>query len=1604
MRAIQNALTWLVGALLATSALASDFAITSINEEAWQNTRAISIRLTDSVDPDSNWRRQLTIYQAGERLDNDLWVLDDKRLLLPFIEPDELYMVEVDKQLTSVSGDTLADDYSKEITTLALSPYARFRSNGSVLTPKLKMALPVDSLNTNAVDIEVFHLPRHSIAKWQNLLRQDKLYYGSLNSISQEYDMAFSGRFELQNQANSNQTTNLDFSDIEALQAPGVYVATLRVPGNYQYSYDAMIFSVSDIGLQLRRNGEHWRVYSQSISEGEALNRVNVSFYQGENLVGEGRTDRWGEADLRLAQNKQPSLVLAQLDGQMTALPIYQSMLDLSKFANATASHQPQQLFAWAERDLFRPSETLTVNALLRDYDGRYLANTPIKAVLTDAVGSEVSSQILNEEDAGHYRFQYNIGDNAATGNWRLSFSQTGTDTFLQQLTVQVEEFLPERIELTLLNGKTNQLSHSSDSIPLAVQADYLYGAPASGNRIDGNLQAELDHRPFEQWADFYFGDVDESVPASRQQLSSEQLDSNGQHEYSISLAQWQPVQSPLAIVADVSVYETGGRSVDRRAVLSNIKPGRYLGIDPQFDDAPSNNSETQWQAILTDESGNMLAGEAIELRLIKEERDYFWRQTDSEGWVWEYRDNEIITDIQVLDFPGNEPLNITLPVEYGDYRVELYLDGALNNRFRFRTNWGGWWQQNDAMQPDQIQVQWQQGSVAPGDSITALLTPASSGMARVTVESSEAVLWQQDIALSDQGSEIEIPINRRGDRHDLYLTALQIIPGDMQHSVAPKRAMAIAHLPIERSDARLQLEIDVPDKVEPNQSVVATISAQGNTEDAYVWLAAVDVGVLNITRFETPQPDDFLLAPKRYNWQLYDIYDQIIDNAGFNYSQQRYGGGFARAMMAEADFVRGGDKPNSDVQIVALQHVPVAFDDNGKAQVSLDIPQFNGKLRWMAVAWSKTATGSADAQTTVAQKVVTQLSKPRFLAVGDQTQLALDVHNLSGSEQELVVQFDIGLSTAIEPGATRAHSQTLILADQEKRTLTYAVNAEQLADIPLSLSVSNGQDINVQRSWQIGVRAPAPQATRQRRQIIEPNGTWQVDLPHDDWLSDSIRAQLTISTQPPVDVIGHFDYLLRYPYGCTEQTISGAWPWLLFDQTTVARFELREQIEQTFDQSYTDALRREQIEQAIERVLARQLASGGFTLWSGGSFEDFWVTVYTTDFLVSAQQAGVPVNQQSLTNALNRLQQYLSGQVAVSKSWSQDDYSYRFATQAYAAYVLANAGQNPLAQLRRLLKSVTFNQVNTPLAWMHASVAAEKSGDASLSQALATQALATERTSNHYIGDYGSSVRDLAQLNRFAAESGELSNEALLDLFDALAEKRWLSTQERIALLQMASELELDQQAFSATIENSLGDMDISQSGRWQTGLTSEGLQALSAISASDQRLYVTLTAAGQSKTPLEASANGFDITRDYFNLAGEPIELDTLASGELIITRLYVHADQDSGDTLVVDLLPAGLELENPNISPISFDALEVNNESIIGWQNNVAHSEYRDDRFVAALSLRAGQGKHLYYVARAVLPGTYQVPAPYVDDMYRPSLNANGFSNGLVTITEQ
>lgn len=1590
-----------------------DVEVSSVLEQTYDNAASIVIRFNVPVDRNSDFRRYLEVSADGNTLPNGNWLINEDGFLAvyPFIEPQTEYTVRVKPGLMASNGRSHSGNREFTLKSRRSEASASFAGNGQVMSTGMKRALPVVTLNVDEVDVDFFHISPDEIPEWSQFSNQQRSNYYRLRAFSDKHPLVYSARFPIKHHRNQRTTTNLDLSNIPALEKSGAYLAVLRIPGNYKPELETSYFTVSDIGIQVRQTVKGMHVFSNSIASGKPMEGVEISLYKGSELKARQTTDEDGIASF--SNWFEGANALIARDGDNYTVLRLEKPLDLSGIRNATARHQEMQLFAWGPRDLYRPGELVQTFALLRDYDGRPLRDTPLGVTLYNATGSQIANTTQNRESDGSYHFSYQLADSAKPGQWKLVYRNPGDKEVLAEYHFSVEEFMPERMEIALYDGDPmrHRLTYDESGLTIPVSGKYLFGAPASGNRVDGYLLAELDRHPFEQWKSYSFGIDNENIPDPRITLPNLTLDGEGSAEWQVDLSNWQGVNSPLALTATASLYESGGRPVTRSFSATRMKQKALVGIEPQFDKRVENNTRAGFKLILTDHRGNPLSGE-YHYALIHEDRNYYWTYSNSGGWQWHYDPAEYESFSGTLRFDAGKPLSIAVPVKWGNYRLEVR-DGSNQavSSYRFRTRWY-WWRNSEggnALKPDQVNMGFREDRYQAGDTAHLLLSPATAGLATITVEDNDQVLWVAQRAVEAKATEIAIPVMEDWSRHDIYVTATILSPGDMKHSVAPKRAFGFINLPLRRSDAQFNVTIDVPEKMEPERRVAAVVKLDNDTgvipENTYLTVAAVDVGVLNITRFDTPDPVEYLFGARRYEANLYDIYGQIIENAGFDYSQYRFGGGFAQS---EAELSRGGDKPKHDVRIVSLQSAPVRVGKDGTATIEVDIPQFSGKLRWMAIAWSDQTFGSAEANTTVADKLVTQLSKPHFLAVGDEAEIALDLSNMSGETQSLTVSVK-------SSGALAQHDweKAIELADGSKETLRFPISALKVGEGELALQVTNGKRgddaIALQRNWTLGVRYAYPAVTRKEMTVINPGEVWQPKVELADLAEASVQGQLILSTRPPIDVNSHFEHLLSYPYGCTEQSTSSGYPWVLVDVDAAHRMELIPIISRKFKTDYSEAFRKEQIEKAVKRILPRQNSSGGFSLWGGNGDELSWLTVYVSDFLTDAKIAGAEVDGDALKKTLDHINEYLRGRASISRRWSSDDEVYNFATRAYAAYVLAKVNRTNLSDLRRLYASAKDKFKDSPLPWAQLGYALDKKGDATRAKQAYEMARQME-FADRYVGYYDSNLRDLSLTYAILASRGEAGSGMLVKIFELTKKRQWLSTQERNALFKaaLASKTATGEKLL-ALIKTAAFEQNIEQDKPFKAILDVEQLASIESITVRENTVYASLEVIGNQAGIPEPYGKGFTIKRDYFDIDGNAIELKSLKGGELVVVRLTVAADDYTPDALVVDLLPAGLELENQNQNlanaSVDLGKIAIAGEQLADWRGKaeVAHVEYREDRFVVALAVDRYGSRDLFYLARAVTPGVYSVPPPYVEDMYRPYHHAVGATAGALRISQ-
>ncbi|WP_248623264.1 alpha-2-macroglobulin family protein [Citrobacter koseri] len=1585
--------------------------LTLLDASEVQLDGAATLVLTFSIplDPEQDFARTVHVVDKKSGKVDGAWELSPnlKELRLRHLEPNRDLVVSVERDLTALNKTAFGRAYEKTITTRDVQPSVGFASRGSLLPGKVVEGLPVMALNVNDVDVNFFRVKPESLAafvsQWEY---RNALSNWESDNLLKMADLVYTGRFDLNPARNTREKRLLPLSDIKPLQQAGVYIAVMNQAGHYNYSNPATLFTLSDIGVSAHRYHNRLDIFTQSLENGAAQQGVEVALLdeKGQTLA-QAASDAQGHVQLENSQ--QAALLLARKDGQTTLLDLKLPALDLAEFAIAGAPGYSKQFFMFGPRDLYRPGETVILNGLLRDSDGKTLPDQPVKLEVVKPDG-QVLRTVVSQPENGLYRFTYPLDSGAPTGMWHIR-ANTG-DNQPRMWDFHVEDFMPERMALNLSAQKTPLAP--SEEVTFSVVGYYLYGAPANGNTLQGQLFLRPQREAVQALPGFQFGDIaEENLSRSLDEVQLT-LDENGRGDVSAN-SQWQEAHSPLQVILQASLLESGGRPVTRRAEQAIWPADTLPGIRPQFaskavydyrTDATVNQpivdegGNAAFDIVYADAQGNKKAASGLQVRLIRERRDYYWNWSESEGWQSQFDQKDLVEGEQTLDLSADETGKVSFPVDWGSYRLEVKAPNDAISSVRF---WAGYsWQDNSdgsgAARPDRVTLKLDKPTYRPGDTIKLHVAAPVAGKGYAMVESSDGPLWWQEIDVPAEGLDLSIPVDKAWNRHDLYLSALVVRPGDKSRSATPKRAVGLLHLPLGDENRRLDLTLESPAKIRPNQPLTVNVKASakhGETpKQINVLLSAVDSGVLNITDYVTPDPWQAFFGQKRYGADIYDIYGQVIEGQG-RLATLRFGGD-------GDELKRGGKPPVNHVNIVAQQALPVTLNEQGEGSVTLPIGDFNGELRVMAQAWTAEDFGSSESKVIVAAPVIAELNQPRFMAGGDTSRLTLDVTNLTDKPQTLTIE--LAASGLLE--LVSQQPAPVNLAPGVRTTLFIPVRAKEgfgEGELQATLTGLNlpGETLPAQhKQWKIGIRPAWPAQTVNSGTVLQAGETWHAPAQNlENFSPVTLQGQLLLSGKPSLNLARYIRELKAYPYGCLEQTASGLFPSLYTNAAQLKALGIA---------GDTDEKRRAAVDTGISRMLQMQRDNGGFALWDNNGPEEYWLTAYAMDFLVRAGEQGYSVPADAINRGNERLLRYLQDPGMMSVRYSDDTQASKFAVQAYAGLVLARQQKAPLGALREIWER--RSQAASGLPLLQLGIALKNMGDAGRSEQALTLALNTpRRDAQQWMADYGSPLRDNA-LMLSLLEENKLQPEAQNTLLTTLSEQafgqRWLSTQESNALFLAARTLQDLPGTWQA--QTSLADQPLTGDKAQTRNLDADRLSALQVTNSGDQPLWLRLDSSGYPQTAPVPASNVLHIERQILGTDGQSKSLSSLRSGELVLVWLEVKASQNVPDALVVDLLPAGLELENQNLANSSASlqdsGSEVQNLLNQMQQADIQHMEFRDDRFVAAVAVNQGQPVTLVYLARAVTPGTYQVPVPQVESMYVPQWRATGSTEGLLIVT--
>ena len=1481
----------------------------------------------------------------------------------------------------------------------------------------------LDTVNVDTVAIEVLRVGDRLAPSLLKSLRTDApSYQYNLNEfVDQSARPVWSGTMETRGVRNEVVHTAFPLSQAAQPRQPGVYlIVAVNAVGLHPRAADkqylwqrtdtedfaSQVVVQTDIALTTVTAADGLHVFARSLGTASPLAGIEIELQAKDSQVlGKGTTDANGQVVLppglmRGTGAASASVVVAHgPDADLAILDITQAAFDLSDRGVAGRDVRgPLDAFVYTDRGIYRPGEHIHAMALLRDRVGASIDDGGITLSLKRPNGVTFKRSVLTPQAAGGFRMDYDLPDSASRGVWHL-VATDADDKTIGETAFEVQDFVPQRIKVTARTDATS-LKHG-DAISVSIDGRFLFGAPAGGLGAEAHMNVTVDAAPFPQSAQgFHFGLDGGDFKPVEADLTAGTSDDQGHAVATGTLEATPPPNVALKAVITAGLQEPGGR-VTSDSVTLPIRPGNaMIGIRPRFkDNQVGEGDEAGFEIIAVDNAGKPLAGH-LHWTLIQQVHHFDWYLSGGH-WAYHKTDNDVPVLSGDLDNVPDRPGVVVWKATWGDYRLVVENgDGTLAS-YAFTAGWSA--TDGAAETPDKVDVTVEHDRVKLGDTVRVRIVPPFAGKVRLMV-ARDKVFDVRELDVPKEGTTVEIASS--GDwGSGAYMLASLYRPADGGRGHMPIRAIGLAWVGVDPGSHVFNVGLTLPPKVTPRQKVDIPVTIAGGTagEQVYLTLAAVDEGILQLTRFKTPDPEKFYYGQRRLALDIRDDYGHLLDGTGGDAGKIRSGG----------DAFGGKGLPVVPTRSVSLFQGPVTVGPDGKATVTIDVPDFEGELRVMAIAYSHSAIGKAEGPLTVRDPIVPDLAMPRFLAPGDQGTMTLLVDNLDGPAG--AYKADLTITGAATMPGYKPWQATL--KAKERQIVKFPISGTDEGIATVTVSLTGPDNIKIDRSWSISVRGAHYPITLESVVLQKQNDPFKLDpVLTNAFVPGSATVQVSYSRLAGVDVPGLLQSLWRYPYGCTEQLSSTAFPLTYYDDPT-------------FSSPSADKLAvHKRVQDAIDRIVDRQDPEGTFGLWrAGDGLATNWLNLYALDFLLHAKAAGYDVSDSTIERGYNNAEAIFRGNEAASGApGSKGD------AAAYAAWLLAPVHRVDLGRLRQIHDQLQVRPalvawdatkdnatVADPMALAQFGGALAVLGDRS--RGVHAMDLAVENAQRPFIAQwwestgYWSRIRDAAGILAVAAESDQLPEvRGILPRLQALSKTPdALTTQEKSWLLVAAHAVTAGDKAVGLSVNG-----NAVEGGHGQVVLnpTAANIAAGYSVMPTGQDLWRTVIVHGSPREAAPPMAAGLTLTKQYFTTDGKPLDPAHLPQNKRFMVVLSgASADHSVHRIALVDLLPAGWEIEGivkPDQAPDFLPQL-----------TRPRAREARDDRLVVALDL--GEGAYWYpawieddakdgdsearkgrfavaYIVRAVTPGSFTLPETVVEDMYRPGVMARTAA-GHVTVTE-
>lgn len=1511
-------------------------------------------------------------------------------------DPAKTYQVTVARGIKAIDGSEMRRDFSGAVTLLRenIEPQVDFVGDGFYLTRSGLLNVGISTINVDKVVLEVEEVFANNLVYLlgTNDLGEGSRYRDWVYNMEAMGRMVHEEQITLENRTNDEIVTPIDMRRFLDPSRHGIYRVSARV-ADRRWNMASKWVVATDLGMLVKKSGDELLVWVNSLTSLEPVANAQLTLISRNNqILAETRTNGEGLAVFKnydtAGKRLEPFLVTATAGKDMSFVEISRRLIATTDFDVAGAAYLTGGLegFVYLERDIYRPGETANIAAIVRGPNAGVPEPFPIRLKVTGPDGKILSEQRKSPNEQGAFEAAVPVPDYAMTGRYNISLL-IGEDEEIGHARFSVEEFLPDRMKVAL---KCDRIDYfAGEKATVNVDAVTLFGPPAARRRVQGKIEIEPYPLTAPQYKSFVFADETKAFEKQEIPLADTLLDDEGHISYDFAIAAGQTPPSMLRAVISATVLEPGGRGVTAYSGIM-IHPYRhYVGLRQAQAGYGKPNTAMKIDFVATDHSGQPVSGRKIEVTLSR----IYWQSIlkfDRNRGYHRYVSEQVESQVDRFNIVSTSAASSfeVIPTDYGKYRV-LARDiesGASASLTFYASGWGysPWAMDN----PERIELDLDKESYQPGDIATVQVRAPFGGKLLLSVER-EKVFSQQIVTMKDNTATLKVPVGY-DLKPNVYISAHLIRSTDKLERDTPVRAFGVVPLKVSAEASRLAIELQMPTEIRPKTDLVVNYKISGSRSGrAFVTIAAVDEGICQLTDMKTPDPYGFFYGKKRLSVETYDVYSVILPEITLRNSPAGDIEAARRRQLTPVALTR--------VKPVAFWSGLVRTAADGSGSVNFKVPQFNGQLRVMAAAFIDDKFGNAEKSIFVREPLVLTPTFPRFVAPKDEFTIPVSVYN--GTSTDATFAVILGANGPAEVIGS-ARQEIRVTAGRELPVF-FKVRAGATAGAIEFKVTASGNGANSDMTEAVPLRPAAPFITLAGMGSVTQGQTARFQFPG-EFVPGTTDFSISVSAFPAVRFAGSLQYLLGYPHGCIEQTVSRLFPMLYFDELArVAEPEL-------FKKNSVDYY----IEEGIAKLANMQQTSGAFSYWPQGNYQNNWASVYAAHFLVEARKGGYVVPDRIYDRAISALQTYARdypsrGTGAQGFNGSGRAYDYgdseqtRWSTSTYANYVLALAGKadrSTLAYLRNSARERLQLYSQYQLAG-----ALALSGDIAGARLLLPKTIAPADSSRGWSsgGSFDSPIRAQAIMLDILSEV-DPSSPQIVKLVESLVQAansqgRWYTTQENAFAL-----LALGKVFAKQTSSNYTGAVKVD--GAPVGSLTPDDYR-FAAKDWGGKTVEINLTGSGTAYffwradgLPATQRIDEYDhdlqVRRRYLDENGNALKDNDFRQGDMVIAEISVKALTETVQNVAIaDLLPAGFEIENPRLQ----------SRRGIGWIGDKMYQpryiDIRDDRMIIYGDFQLNKEERFYYGLRVVSAGTFIVPPVRAEAMYAPMISSVASSGTVV-----